>query len=423
MQTMSTPLPTSHPITILCLASYFKGGAFLQASKQLGCHVILLTAEKLAHEDWPRESIDEFVVMPQLFKRPDILYTVSYLARARVIDAVVALDDFDVETAAHLREHLRLPGMGDSPARYFRDKLAMRIRAQAGGLPVPEFTAVFNYDRLREFMARVPPPWLLKPRSGAGTMGIKQVGDAESVWRTLDTLGDQQSFFLLEQFVPADVFHVDALVDGGAVRFAIVSRYARPPLSVYHEGGLFITHMLDAQTADAQTLLELNRRTLQVLGMERGAAHVEFLRSQSDGRFYFLECGTRVGGAHIAEAIEFATGINLWREWAATEFAYLRGEPYRLPERRYDYAGIVACLAHQEWPDTSVYDDPEIVWRLKKHHHAGLIVCSPDAGRVKALLDEYAGRFTHDFLAVLPPRADVPGLTLTTNNHQVGGAA
>jgi hypothetical protein len=54
-----------------------------------------------------------------------------HLSRRVKIDAVVPLDDFDVEKAAALREHLRLPGMGDSQARLFRDKLAMRTTAKA----------------------------------------------------------------------------------------------------------------------------------------------------------------------------------------------------------------------------------------------------------------------------------------------------
>jgi hypothetical protein len=195
--------------TILCLSSYFKGAAFLQASKEAGLHVILATNDRNKDEPWPRQYIDEFFHMPDLGKRPDIIHAVAYLARDRHFDLVTALDDFDVETAAHLREHFRLPGMGDSLARNFRDKLAMRTTARNVGLLVPEFTGVFNYDKLREFMGRVPPPWLLKPRSEASSMGIKKIHHADELWPILESLGDQQSFFVMEQFVAGDVFHVE----------------------------------------------------------------------------------------------------------------------------------------------------------------------------------------------------------------------
>jgi hypothetical protein len=235
-------------------------------------------------------------------------------------------------------------------------------------------------------------------------MGIQRLADPEQLWRALDQLGDQQSFFVFEQYLPGEVFHVDSLVDDGQVVFAAASQYGRPPLNVYQDGGVFITRTLDRRSEDFQALMDANRRMLTALGMTRGATHAEFLKAGADGRFYFIECASRVGGANIAETVEFATGVNLWREWAHIEAAFLRGEKYRLPEVRGDYAGVIVCLAQQEWPDTSAYVDPEIVWRLTKKNHAGLIVASPDAGRVQALLESYGQRFARDFLAVMPPK-------------------
>src|SRR5262245_57978560 len=305
--------------TILCLSSYFKGVAFLQACKEAGLNVILATNEKNKDEPWPREHIDEFFHMPSLGKMPDILHAVAYLARSRQIDLMTALDDFDVETVAHLREHFRMPGMGDTLARNFRDKLAMRTSARNAGLLVPEFTGVFNYDYLRDFMSRVPPPWLLKPRSEASSMGIKKINYADELWPTLESLGDQQSFFVMEQFVPGDVYHVDGLVDNGRVLFSMAHKYAQPPLSVYAGGGVFITRSLDRNSNVAKALVRLNKKVLKAMGLVRGATHSEYIKSLSDGQLYFLENAARVGGANIAECVEYATGVNLWREWARVE--------------------------------------------------------------------------------------------------------
>jgi hypothetical protein len=392
------------PLTLLCLAGYFKGGAFLTAAKQAGCTVLLITRESMAEEDWPRQSIDEIFYMPDLRKRPDILYAVSYIARSRVIDQVVALDDYDIETAGMLRDHLRLPGMGESHARHFRDKLTMRTLAQAAGLPIPAFTSVFNYERLNEFMQRVPPPWLLKPRSEASAMGITTIHAAEEIWPVLERLGDQQTYFLLEQFLPGDVYHVDGLVLDGELIFAEAHRYANPPMSIYQGGGVFITKTIDRSSQETHDLVALNKRLLKALGALRGATHAEYIKSAADGNFYFLECAARVGGANIAEAVEFSTGINLWAEWAKIETAYLRNAPYQLPERGANYSAVMNCLARQEHPDLSSYSDPEVVWRLHKKHHAGLILSSPDPQRLDALLTDYSQRFAEDFLAVMPPK-------------------
>lgn len=393
-------------MTILCLASYDKGYDFIREAKRQGCRVVLLTSLCLKDKaKFPMDSIDEIFYMPDddhKWDWPHTINAVSYLARTRVFDRIVPLDDFDVEVAAMLREHLRIPGMGETRARHFRDKLAMRMVALEGGLNVPDFVHVLNYDRLREFMERVPGPWVLKPRSLAGALGIKKVHHAGELWPLIEALGDLQSHYLLERFVPGDIFHVDTIVYEGQVLFAIASGYGRPPMEVSHGGGIFTTRILERDSDNARRLVEENARVMETLGMLRGISHTEFIKAHDGGRIYFLETSARVGGAHIADLVEAAAGINLWAEWAKIEIAGGKA-PYRVPELRHDYAGLLVSLSRQEHPDTSGYNDPEIVWRMHKEHHVGLIVKSPSADRVKELLRNYTDRVMHDFHASVPP--------------------
>ena len=394
-------MPEPRPITILCITSYEKGQEFLRTCKKLGCRVLLLTVEKLRDGDWPRESVDEFFFMPEELPVQAIINTVSYLARWQPIDRIVALDEFDLENAAYLREHLRIPGMGLTTIRYFRDKLAMRGKAQGSGVPVPEFIHVLNHQALNDFMARVKSPWLLKPRSQASGIGMKKINEPHELWPYLDQLGDAQSNYLLEQFVTGDVFHIDSIVSERQVVFAEAHAYGTPPLNTSHDGGVFTTGTLPRDSAEAKALYRLNREVIESLGLVRGVTHTEFLRAREDGKFYFLEIAARVGGAYITDVVEAATGINLWREWARLEVGSGKS-PYSLPAIREDYAGVVLSLARQECPDTSAYNDPEIVYRVTKKHHAGFVLRSPRNERVVELLDSYAARIAHDFMATAP---------------------
>jgi biotin carboxylase len=393
----------TQPTTILCLASYLKGIEFMREAKRLGCHVILVMKDDLVNEPWPWESIDEHFQIPSVVKQPDITNAVSYLARDHQIDRIVPLDDYDVGTAAALREHMRIPGMGDTTVRHFRDKLAMRVQARDRGIPVPDFVHVLNYDRLREFMDRVPAPWVLKPRSEAGSMGIKKVNHSEELWRSLDTLGDAQSNYVLEKFLPGDVYHVDSIVTEREVVFSVSHKYGMPPMTVYQGGGVFMTRGLARDGEEDQALQQINREVLAAMNMVRGVSHAEFIRAHEDGRYYFLEIAARVGGANIDKMVEAATGVQLWAEWAKIEVAHARGEAYHPPASRSDYAGLIVSLARQEWPDLAGYTDGEIVWRLNKKHHAGMIVASYDPARIESLLADYAPRFAYDFMAVAPP--------------------
>src|SRR5438270_12886763 len=123
----------SQPLTLLCLASYEKGHRFLQEAKDQGCRVFLLTSLSLKDTaNFPRESLADIFYLPDREKEwnfQEMVYAVSHLCRTIPIDRIIALDDFDLEKASYLREHLRIPGLGESATRFFRDKLAMRMRA------------------------------------------------------------------------------------------------------------------------------------------------------------------------------------------------------------------------------------------------------------------------------------------------------
>jgi hypothetical protein len=391
---------------ILCLASYFKGNQFLEECKRAGCHVVLLTLEPLLGKPWVRDQIDEVYALPSFADRRAVLNSVSYLARTRDFSRIAPLDDYDVELAAHLREHLRIPGMGETTARYFRDKLAMRARASDRNIAIPEFVHVLNHGKIHRFLSSVPPPWLLKPRSEASSVGIKRFDRAEDVWATIEQLGDTQSSYLIEQMIPGEVFHVDAIVADRRVAFVEANQYRKPLFELSQGGGIFATSTLRRGTEIERALLAAHERVIEHLQIVRGVTHTEFIRSKADGRFYFLETAARVGGAHIADLVEASTGVNLWREWAKIEIA--QGEAhYEVPPRRSDYGGLIVSLAKQERPDTSAYNDPEIAWRLDGQlaHHVGFIFRSDNPERVEHLLSQYESRIARDFMATLPPSA------------------
>jgi hypothetical protein len=392
-------------LTFLCIATYRKGDEFLKECDRQGCRVLLLTEEKLKDSDWPRDAIDTFYFVRRDMSEADVRKGAAFVARSERIDRVVALDDFDVEMAAMLREYLHIPGMGETTARAFRDKLAMRSRARAAGIPCPEFVHVANDAAVSGWTESVPPPWVLKPRGQAAAIGIKKIGSTQSLWTTLHGLGDARADYVLEQFVPGDVFHVDSLVVNREVVFASASAYGSPPMTVAHEGGIFVTQTLQGDNPVAEQLTAANARVLGAFGLVRGVSHTEFILGQ-DGVLYFLETSARVGGAYIVDVVEASTGINLWREWAKIEIAGEQGDYSLSPVRRRP-AGIILSLARQEYPDMRAYTDPEIVRQIHKRHHAGLIVASDDERRVRELLASYVSRFYQDFhtSAPVPERA------------------
>ena len=143
-------------LTFLCVSTFFKGNDFLRACKEAGNTVYLLTAKKLENREWVRDAIDEFFFLEEnehgSYDMQHVVAGLAHVMHSRPIDRIVALDDFDVEKAALLRESFRIPGMGQTTARYFRDKLAMRTKAAEAGIRVPGFSALFNDAAITDFI-------------------------------------------------------------------------------------------------------------------------------------------------------------------------------------------------------------------------------------------------------------------------------
>lgn len=371
--------------------------------KKAGNTVFLVTSEKLRESNWPHEYIDEIFYMPGQdldWDLEKLLIGVAGIMKGTKIDAIVALDDYDVEKATFLRENLRIPGMGQTTGRYFRDKLAMRMRAHEEGVLVPPFSALFNDEEINKFADTVPAPWVLKPRSEASAHGIIKVHDKDSLWQNIHELGDNRVRYLVEQFKPGDVYHADSLILDGKALFCTVSRYLATPMEISQGGGIFRSANVTYGSEDDKEIKEANKKVMKAFGMKNGAAHTEFIKGKEDGKIYFLETSSRVGGAHLAEMVEGATDINLWSEWAKIEDAVSKAKEYKLPKVKKGYAGIVLTLSKFQQPDLSSFDDPEVYFRVPLDYHAGLIVRSNKQERITKLLTEYAERLSNGFSMV-----------------------
>ena len=394
---------------IVCIASEQKGNEFLDEAQNAGWHVTLVTRKKLLDQPWLWTALNDVKTVEDNADQEEYIRAITNIAGSRAIDRVVGLDEFDVITAARAREHLQLNGMSSSHSLRFRDKLSMRTIASESGITCPEFTGVFNRQAIDDYLDRVSPPWIVKPRYEVSAFGIRKCETKEQVWQVLNDLDtrnnwrDHPSQFVLEKFIVGNVYHVDSIVDNGKVLAAGVSKYGTPPFRVTHYGGVFTTSIVPYRSKERKELESLNKQLLEAFKYERGVSHAEFLQSEEDGKFYLLEVACRVGGAYIANVLEHACNFNLWREWAKLETS-TQANPYKLPKLRKDFAGVALALANQDEPDTSHYTDDEIVYRVTKPKHVGMIFYSKKQKRLEELLQTYSERITADFLAVAPAK-------------------
>ncbi len=394
---------------IVVIASEHKGNEFLEECQSAGWHVTLVTRKDLLDYPWSWTALNDVKTVEKGASAEDYIRTITNIAGNQPIDRIVGLDEFDVLTAAKAREHLQMEGISGSYGLRFRDKLRMRNLASKIGVPCPKFIGAFNSEAINEFLQNSSAPWIVKPRTEVSAFGIRKCETAEQVWKVLsglderNTWRDHPSQFLIEEFIKGKVFHVDSVVANGKIVAQGVSEYGTPPFTVTHQGGVFTTFTVDYKSKERKELEKLNKKLLEGFEYQRGVAHAEFLQSEETGEFYLLEVACRVGGAYIANVHEHASGFSLWREWAKLE-TETEENPYKPPKVRKDYAGIALCLAKDETPDTSHYTDEEIVYRVSKPKHIGLIFYSKKKERLEELLQTYSDRIANDFLAVAPAK-------------------
>ena len=395
-------MSSSRPLSFFLVMAATHGlyaESFLRELKAMGHRVVVLTRAGALDYAWPRELIDGLYAVNDIFDPVEVRNTVSYLARGEHIDRLVGPGEYDIELAASLREHLRVGGMGDTTARYFRDKLAMRERASSQGIAVPAFIGAINHPAIARYLEATPGPWVLKPRMAASSKGIQVLQSPDAVWRALAGLGDRASHHLIERFTPGDVYHVDGVVSGREVRFASAHRYGRPILDLHTHGGVYTTWRVQEEASDTQALLALNRRVVEVLGLAAGVFHIEYIHGE-DGRFYFLEASARVGAGLIEELVEAESGINLWREWARLEVGEVN-PPYALQRGRDVYAGVLASATARAKPDASPYLDADVQALPAKPYHLGLLVTGGSEAAVASKLAELAARVGREVMIQL----------------------
>jgi hypothetical protein len=171
-------------------------------------------------------------------------------------------------------------------------------------------------------------------------------------------------------------------------------------MEISQGGGIFRSANVLYGSEDDKSMREANQKVMKAFGMKNGASHTEFIKGRDDGKVYFLETSSRVGGAHLAEMVEGATDINLWTEWAKIEDSVVKGQKYTLPKVKKGYAGIVLTLSKFQDPDLSAFTDPEVCFRVPLDYHAGLIVKSEKHARIRELLDDYTERLSQGVSSV-----------------------
>lgn len=236
-------------------------------------------------------------------------------------DRIICNSEDDVERVAAVRSRYSIPGMQLPLAQCFRDKYSMKSLFSAASLPDVDFSLVSSERDVTEFFEEHGPS-VLKPRNGAGAFGvhiIRTADDADGILheqRIREELAKRM--LIMEEYLPGDVYHADALIQDRAPVFISVSRYVHKPCMFKEEN--YGSVMLDNASRKRLEIIELVTRFAKALP-ERSGVHVlhfEFIDDAS-GQARCGEVAARVGGGLIKQSIQSAYGFDISEQFVRLE--------------------------------------------------------------------------------------------------------
>ncbi len=225
-------------------------------------------------------------------------------------DCVISLSEYELMSAAIVREHFSIAGATVAQTDMVRNKLLMKQAVEAADLVVPQNLS------LADFAVAEQVKWqgdtVLKPVDGASSENVLVFDSPELLSAALvnNTTGIEQldggdyDNYQVEQFITGEILHIDGLILNGDLKLVVTSQYIGSCLAFAHGSPL--------GSVQIETTDEIHQWTADVLKateLTTGSFHLEAIAT--DNGLVFLEVANRVGGADVVDAIEQATGMHL----------------------------------------------------------------------------------------------------------------
>lgn len=252
-------------------------------------------------------------------------------------DGIASFVELSIPLVARLAEALGLPGHRPAAVDSARNKHAARACLKAAGLPNPRNCLLANASAVDAAAQQVGFPAVLKPVSGAASLGVKKVTSLaemrvcyKEIVDELSTLvvssgaliqgpADGSGFkanesvdltVLMEQFLDGPEVDVDVVMSEGEYRYACVADNG-PTLEPYFNETWAVCPSLLPKEKQVE-LQSLSIASVKALGFTSGVFHVE-CKATSTGP-QLIEVNARMGGGQVHECNRRTWGVCLVEE-------------------------------------------------------------------------------------------------------------
>lgn len=285
--------------------------AFARAAAALGVEVRFGTDRCHKLEDpWGDGAL------PLEFAKPKEAATqILEHAKATPPDAILALGDRPIVTAAYVACVLHVDGNDPHAVERCRNKLRQREALRSAGAPVPHFFAFNRNESTDTVMERAKFPCVLKPLCLAASQGVIRAnnenefrGAVSRISALLDSpeiqVGGEEDLdqLLVENYIRGKEVAIEGWIEKGRLEVLAIFDKPEPLEGPYFEETIYVTP--SRLSKEQQNLLyECAANSMRALGLTHGPIHAEF-RVNEDGP-WILEIAPRPIGGLCSRALRF----------------------------------------------------------------------------------------------------------------------
>lgn len=310
---MAFPPQLPARILLLAAASTYRSHPFMVAAERLGLEVV---QGKDVPLPWLSKvnTAENGSALPLDYR--DLrksLQAIHRYAADRPLGAILGLDDSGSLLAARASEALGLPHNAPEAAAAARDKLQMRQRFAAAGVPSPSFRLYQTGDDPAVIAAQVNYPCVIKPTVLSGSRGVMRADTPAEFIERFHRLGrilatESCTDVLVEEFIPGVEVALEGILDSG--RLKVLALFDKPdPLDgPFFEETIYVTP--SRLPADTQTaIFQATTDAAAALGLRHGPIHAE-LRINEAGP-WLVEVAARSIGGLCSKTLRFGTDMSL----------------------------------------------------------------------------------------------------------------
>ena len=311
---------------------------FTQALAAEGARVVGVGDQPVdALPEMARRSLSRYVQISSFADEDAAVDETIAALRGTNVDRVESMWEATMYLAARLRERIGTPGLDVAHTVPFRDKQVMKEVLGAAGIRVPRSVRAATIEAVRAGTDEVGYPLIIKPIAGAGSMDTYRIDEPAGLEPVLPRLRGVPEVSV-EEFIDAEEYTFDTISAGGRVAYHNVCWYRPRPLAMKQLEWVS-PQVFALREPDAGPLaggVAMGHAVLDVMGLDAGFAHMEWYLT-ADGEVVFGEIGARVGGARLADAMNYASDIDVYRGWAE---AVVHGRFSQDVDRKYNAALI-----------------------------------------------------------------------------------